>query len=278
MRILQQDRILLRGEAPETVCVRQQNKLYLTFHQNGGEYIPTTVERLSFHSLIFLFLGGLRCQGVSGFGACVWHLCYWRATWQLRSRPSLSLCEYWAVLLRRGGVIQCPAADRCGVVGDICSSTAKSPHHMVLFMHNLLHIPAMWKKKPRYTQTLSKWQQRKYNYRKHIHHQPCLEPTVACAACEPELVDGPLVGPFLSMIAAEPWSPHGTFNHRVFLTLSESHWGVQTVSWYPCGHWTGRQRQLSMLCAQVEAQPSEAVELVFTVGLWGGWQHFWFAG
>lgn len=148
MRILQQDRILLCGEAPETVCVRQQNKLYLTFHQNGGEYIPTTVERLSFHSLISLFLGGLRCQGVSGFGACVWHLCYWRATWQLRSRPSLSLCEYRAVLLRRGGVIQCPAADRCGVVGDICSSTAKSPHHMVLFMHNLLHIPAMWKKSP----------------------------------------------------------------------------------------------------------------------------------
>lgn len=90
LRILQQDRILFHGEAPQTICVKQ-NRLYLTFHQSGGEYIPRTVERRSLHSLISLFLGGLWHQGVCGFGACVWHLCYWWATWQLRSRPSLSL-------------------------------------------------------------------------------------------------------------------------------------------------------------------------------------------
>lgn len=73
---------------------------------------------------------------------------------------------------------------RCGRETSGCAAPAKSPCHMVLFMHGLFHIPAMCKKKkkkigPRNTQTVSKWQQRKCNYRKHIHHQPCPEPTVA---------------------------------------------------------------------------------------------------
>lgn len=50
---------------------------------------------------------------------------------------------------------------------------------------------------------------------------------MACAACEPELGDEPLVGPHLSTIAAEPWSLYGTFNRPVFLTLSQTfHIGV----------------------------------------------------
>lgn len=130
-------------------------------------------------------------------------------------------------------VTQCPAVERSGVVGDICSSPpAKSPHHMVLFMHSLFHIPAMWKK-PRNTQNLSKWQQRKYNYRKHIHHQPCPEPTVACAACEPGWEDEPVVQSVLSTITAEPWNLHSTFFLSVFLTLCawrlSCQW-MQTVS------------------------------------------------
>lgn len=50
-------------------------------------------------------------------------------------------------LLCNGAVAQCPAADRCGavwccVVGDICSTPpAKSPHHMVLFMHMPFSYP-----------------------------------------------------------------------------------------------------------------------------------------
>lgn len=58
-------------------------------------------------------------------------------------------------LPRRGSVTQCPAVERSGVVGDICSSPpAKSPHHMVLFMHSLFHIPAMWKKAQKHTKSV----------------------------------------------------------------------------------------------------------------------------
>lgn len=72
-------------------------------------------------------------------------------------------------------------------VGDICSSPpAKSPHNMVLFMCILLLYPSNVIKKIRNTPPLSEWQQKKYNHRKHIHHQNCPKPTVVSAAtCKP---------------------------------------------------------------------------------------------
>lgn len=60
---------------------------------------------------------------------------------------SLALSLSIPALPRRDSVTQCPAVECSGVVGDICSSPAKSPHHMVLFMRSLFHIPAMRKEK-----------------------------------------------------------------------------------------------------------------------------------
>ncbi len=79
-------------------------------------------------------------------------LCYLGATRQLCNiQPSHpSLLESCAALLWL-----CYTMSSCGVVGDICSSPpAKSPHHMVLFTCSLFHIPAMWKKALKHTNSI----------------------------------------------------------------------------------------------------------------------------
>lgn len=128
------------------------------------------------------------------------------------------------------------------------------------------------KKQNRNTRTLSKWQQRKYNYRKRIHHQPCPKPTVACAACETDCEDEPVEGSVLSTITTEPWYLHSTF-FRFLLSLhcpsQTCHIGVRKH--YPESPWT------LIISAEVEAKSCEAAGLV-RVWLWAGWQSFWFAG
>lgn len=161
--------------------------------------------------------------------------------------------------------------EQSGVVGHICSSPpAKSPHHMVLFMHSLFHIPAMWKKSPETHKLLSKWQQRKYNYRKHIHHQPCPEPTVACAACKPGWEDEAGVRFVLSTITTDIWSRSilNLLNDQYqschvlvsgFLTITVL--GSTSVFWSLAWRWMLQE----VMC--------KAAGLV-RVWLWAAWQSF----
>ena len=109
------------------------------------------------------------------------------------------------------------------------------------------------KKEPRNTQTLSKWQQRKYNYRKHIHHQPCPEPTVACTACETGWEDEPDEWSLLSEI--RPTAEPRTLHHPLFLTLTQVRLRPLGVCKHVLGiSRAGKHQHFLIINAEVEAK------------------------
>lgn len=145
------------------------------------------------------------CKGASASGASIrpdrnfpdswrrpWRLCLWVyavASTLFRSHMSASEGQdAVVVVVVRLSPKSCYTMSSCrlvwcGAVGrHLLRRSCKIPSsHGFVYARPFSYPGNVQKKKrePRNTQTVSKWQQRKCNYRKHIHHQPCPEPTVA---------------------------------------------------------------------------------------------------